>query len=420
LNGHVLRRLAPALAFGLALLGLPACSSDDPYPPDDPHWLHTQEQELLDQRAKAVRTHDLDLFLRGLSGSKAFVNRQRRDFASLVQLPLARFEFHVLTASWPDQLADPKWGRDVQLPRVQEVSQLRGYDTGPIRQTTGFAFAYRDGELKLVADRTRTGALFPGYEPSPWDVAAIQVHEADGVLGVFDSSTDADAAHLLDVVHDGVRDVQAAIPFSWPGRVVVYSFDNRRVLDSFARVPGGNIRHLGALTFPVYGDGAQDTDPVGMRFTLLPSSVRAGEPFLGRIVRHELTHVAVGDRDDGAPVWLAEGLAEYVGARPLPRSERRIASVALSRARAGVTGMPRSATFNGADQDWHYALSWMACDYIAATLGEARLWELMDALHNGGAGTSDDAQDAVLERVLDMDGRQLAEHAAARIRDIYG
>jgi hypothetical protein len=417
------RRLLPALAVLVALVGLPACSSDDPYPANDPAWLRGQEQELLDQRVKAVRTRDLDLVLHGVAkGDRAFVARQRRDFANLVQLPLARFEYRVLRAHWPEQLADPGWGRKVQLPRVQEVVQLAGYDTAPVRQTTGFAFGYRNGELRIVSDRTRTGAEFPGYEPAPWDVAAVRVHQSEGVLGVFDRTTDADAARVLDVVRDGVRDVRKAVPFQWPGRVVVYSFQNRRVLDSFAGVPGGNIRHLGALTFPVYAEegGGTAGDPVGMRFTLLPSSLRAGPPFLGRIVRHGLTHVAVGERDDGAPVWFAEGLAEYVGARPLPRTERRIASVALDRARGRVTAMPRSATFNGPDQDWHYALAWMACDYIAASQGEARLWELMDALHDDGAGTRDGAQDAVLVRVLGFDSHELARRAAARIRTIYG
>jgi hypothetical protein len=413
---------AAILAVALSgLLGLVGCSSDDPYPKDDPSWLRTQEQQLLDERAKAVRDRDVDLFLRGISGDAAFVARQRREFANLVQLPLATYSFRVLDSSWPAQLADPAWGRKAQLPRVEESYQLRDFDTGPVRQVTGFAFAYRAGDLKIVADRTRAGAEFPGYEATPWDVAAIQVHEADGVLGVFDRSTDPDATMLLDVVHDGIRDVQAAVPFAWPGHVVVFAFGNKRVLDSFAGVPGGNIRHLGALTFPVYGDdSAPRPDPVGMRLTLLPSSVRAGQPFLGRIVRHELTHVAVGERDDGAPVWFAEGLAEYVGARPLPRDQRRIASVALARARGTVTGMPSSATFNGPDQDWHYALSWMACDYIAASQGEARLWELMDALHNGGAGTRADAQDEVLRQVLGYDSHELARRAAARIRAIYG
>jgi hypothetical protein len=90
------------------------------------------------------------------------------------------------------------------------------------------------------------------------------------------------------------------------------------------------------------------------------------------------------------------------------------------KARAGVDRMPSSRGFNGDDQAWHYALSWMACDYISATLGEDRLWQLMDALHAAGEGTTDDQQDAVLQTVLGLDGAQLARRATARILRIYG
>ena len=62
----------------------------------------------------------------------------------------------------------------------------------------------------------------------------------------------------------------------------------------------------------------------------------------------------------------------------------------------------------------------MACDYIADEFGEGRLWELVDAMHNGGEGTADADQDRVLDQVLGFDSRELARRAAARIRNIYG
>jgi hypothetical protein len=216
-----------------------------------------------------------------------------------------------------------------------------------------------------------------------------------------------------------VPSIRSSVPFDWDGRAVVYVFARPVVLNSFEGVPGGNIAHLGAMTFPMYAVPGQP-EVAGIRFTLLPSSLRAGSVFLGRIVRHELTHVALGERDDGAPVWFAEGIAEYLGARDIPEDERRIATVALTRARDGVRALPASRGFNGDDQAWHYALAWMACDYIAATQGEDKLWLLMDAFHNGGAGTEDARQDAVLQTVLGIDGAQLARRAAARIVDIYG
>lgn len=415
-----------ALAVLLGLGSLAGCSGTDPYSPDDPSWVRTEQQHLLDLRARAIRNHDQALFMKGLGlGDKAFRVRERRYFENMAQLPLAEFSYRVLTSNWPRRLADPSLGSNLQIPRVQEVTQLRGYDSGPVRRTTGFVFARRDGQLKIVADRPATGAQFPGYQPAPWDLTRVEVRQAGNVLGLFGPSTVADAPQVLATVADGVDEVRKGLPFSWPGHIVVYFFDNHRVLNSFTDVPGGNIAHLGALSFPVYSEPGHSLTgdkprTVGMRFTLLPSSLRAGQPFLGRIVRHELTHVALGARDDGAPVWFAEGLAEYMGARPLPRSQRRIASVALTRARQPVAAMPASAGFNGPDQDWHYALSWMACDYIAATHGESTLWELMNAFHNGGAGTSDERQDAVLERIIGIDNHELARRAAARILRLYG
>ena len=78
--------------------------------------------------------------------------------------------------------------------------------------------------------------------------------------------------------------------------------------------------------------------------------------------------------------------------------------------------MPATADFNDSDQEWHYALSWMAVDYIASTYGEGRMWELMDAMHNGGSGTRDADQDRVLDQVLGYGSLELAQRAAARIR----
>ena len=191
------------------------------------------------------------------------------------------------------------------------------------------------------------------------------------------------------------------------------------MLASFRDVPGGAIEHLGAMTFPTYAEG-EHSQVASTRMLLMPSSVRAGQPFLGRITRHELSHVAIGVRDDGAPTWVSEGIAEYLGAREVPVRERIIPTSALQRAQTVDATMPASKDFNDSDQEWHYALSWMAFDYIADTYGESRMWELMDAMHNGGQGTPDADQDRVLDQVLGFDSHELARRAAARIRNIYG
>ena len=379
-----------------------------------------EEQRLLDQRARAIHHGNLDAFLTGIDHTDhALMARQRRYFANVRQLPLQELGYTVLKSDWPGGLRASGWGSDVTVPQVRVSTQLAGFDSVRVQRITGFAFGRRSGRVVIVSDRTGAGKPFPGSNPSPWDLVRIHARSDARTLQLYDDGTWPRADDVARALRSGIAHVSDAIPYPWSDRAVVYVFSRPVVLDSFDGVPGGNIEHLGAMTFPMYAVPGQPA-VAGSRFMLLPSSLRAGPVFLERIVRHELTHVALAEHDDGVPAWFAEGIAEYVGARDIPQGQRRIATVALANARRGVRGMPPSLGFNGADQAWHYALSWMACDYIAATQGEARLWELMDALHAGGRGTPDVGQDAVLEQVLGMSGAQLARHAAARILSIYG
>lgn len=383
----------------LAAVLLASCTSTpavSPSPQRQAADRQAQEQRLLDQRARAVREDDRLAFLRTVDRSdRRLLRTQRRLFANLEQLPLRRFGYRVGAHGG-----------------VAEVVQLAGYDAWPVQRGVVVRFGRVGGRLVVTGYR-------PGASPFPWELTRIHVRRAPGVLGVFDGAMWPHARAVVAAVAAGRRQVATAVPFAWHTRVVVYSFAGRRLLSSFRDVPGGRITHLGAMTFPVYS-AADGGHLAAMRFTLLPSSVRAGQPFLGRIIRHELTHVAVGSRDDGDPTWLSEGIAEYVGARPIPPSRRRIPAVAVREARSGVTALPSSKEFNGPHQEWNYALAWMACDYIASTSGEAKLWQLMAALHADGRGTPDSRQDAALRRVLGYDSHELARRAAARILAIYG
>ena len=422
-------RVAAVLAALALLFGLVACGGNDGEErlPEDAQDVRVtaaearvQEQRILRQRVRAVLDRDLELFLRRVDhGNEALMARQRRYFHNLVQLPLESFDYRLLDKQWEGLTRAPRWGDDVHIPQVRMTMQLEGYDAVPVERTVGFVFAFTKGRGTIVSDRTSTGKpLFQGA-PAPWDLAAITVREEPGVLGIFDRGTQASADTVTEAVSKGIDQIERALPFEWDGNVVVYSVQSSNVLASFTDVPGGTLGHLGALTFPTYAGNAP-SQVASTRMLVMPSSVRAGEPFLGRITRHELSHVAIGTRDDGSPAWVSEGIAEYLGAREIPLRERIIPTSALERARTQHEGMPASSTFNNTDQEWHYALSWMACDYVADIFGESRLWELVDAMHNGGQGTADALQDRVLQQVLGYDSRELARRASARIRNLYG
>ncbi len=91
-------------------------------------------------------------------------------------------------------------------------------------------------------------------------------------------------------------------------------------------------------------------------------------------------HVALGSRDDRIPAWLSEGLAEYLSVRTLPPAERVISGEALDAARAGLTALPDTATFNETDSLANYGVAWWVCEAIAETYGEQMLWTLVDEL----------------------------------------
>ena len=71
-----------------------------------------QEQRILNQRARAVRDHNLGA--RSCGGSttatRALMARQRRYFRNLVQLPLARFAYKVTSEQWEGLRMSPRAG----------------------------------------------------------------------------------------------------------------------------------------------------------------------------------------------------------------------------------------------------------------------------------------------------------------------
>lgn len=420
------RRAASALVLLLVLMLGAGCldgvatapqevdAGASPSAPD----LRAQVQRLLDRRARAVREGDERAFVRQLGRGDGLRVRQLRWFRSVTQLPWQRFDYEVLGTDWETRPI-ARWGRTVLVPTVVHRTRLRGFDRRVVERDVGFAVSFDGDRPRIVSDQDAAGRAMLRGTPAPWDLTAVQVRRAPGVLGVFDDRTVAAAPRLMAAVSDGITVLGRSLPFRWPGRVVVYHVRDPRVLDTVTDVPGGSIDLLGALTVPTYS--RPEISPVAsVRMLVMPVSVEAGEPFLGRLVRHELAHVALGVRDDGAPTWLSEGLAEWLGASAVPRAQRQIPTVAVRRAQQPQQGMPSSASFNGRDQDWHYAVSWMALDHVAATAGEPALWSLLEAFEARPAGPDDEGVDRVLRAELGYDAAGLARRAASRIRDLYG
>jgi hypothetical protein len=264
-----------------------------------------------------------------------------------------------------------------------------------------------------------TSTTDPGWEAAhhvpaqPWDRGPVEVREGAGVLGIFDAGSVDAAPALLSSVEDGIVAVSAVVPYDWPRSVVVYALSDPGFLNALDDVPGDDPGDLDAVAFPVSA-GRGTHEVAGTRFVLNPTVLHRPGPERDRLVRHELTHVAMGTRDDAVPVWLAEGLAEYVSVRPLAPEDRRIPEAAVAAAEEGVADLPEDDTFNDDHSEAHYGLAWWAIEYVADAYGEDAPWQLLDAMAEPRADPT-----AVLHDQFGTTTQDLATRADRLILTLY-
>jgi hypothetical protein len=250
----------------------------------------------------------------------------------------------------------------------------------------------------------------------PWDLGRVHVEQAAGVLGIFDEATADHADDIVEAASNGRYDVRAVVgaddsPSS--SGVVVYSLADPAFLRGLAGQTVGDPDRADGLTIAVPVDAADRGKGVASYRVFLNPRVLHEEPgVLGRLVRHELTHATLGERGRGAPLWLNEGIAEYVSVRPMSPARRRLPTSGLS-VGADADELPGEDEFSGAQAEAWYAVSWWVCEYIASAYGERTLFLLLDRLEDGAD------QDDVLAEVLGVTPAQLTRRGVALMTTTY-
>lgn len=360
---------------------------------------------LLDRRAAAVRAGDADAFAAGLGGNAALRAAQDQWFTNLTQLPVAAFGYTLDAASLVRD-GHGYWGT------VEVSLRLEDYDARPVVTRDRYRFERTGGRFVLASVTDRDWERDNPAAAQPWELGPVEVREGAGVLGVFDAGSVGRADEVVTAVENGIAAMAPRIPLPWDRRVVVYALARPTFLTSLAGVPGGDPMAIDGLTFPVMTRPGL-TRVASTRFVLGPRLLEADPDARDRLIRHELVHVALGSRDDRIPAWLSEGLAEYLSVRTLPPSERVIAGEALDAARAGLTELPGTDTFNETDSLANYGVAWWVCEAIAETYGEQMLWTLVEELDGVGD------PDAALELVLGVSGHRLVRDAGTLMLATY-
>lgn len=353
-------------------------------------------------RSEAVRAHRRQRFLSTVVRGPAR-RAQRVWFDNIQQLRLATFSQRL-----EGPVREVSAGYEVLL---RTTVQVAGFDRRPVPTVRRAVFiaSAQGWQLVSLAERPESGVQ------QPWDGPPIVVIRHDDVLVVADPGSRGHAQAVARAVQHTMGQVRGQVPWRWPARVLVQAPSDPGPLTGLANLPGGSGDRLDAVAYRVSG-GADGQRFAASRLVLHPRMLTAPAAPRDRVLRHELTHVALGTRNDRLPMWLSEGIAEYTATAGLGRSQRLIAHSAIGAARLGTVALPTDAEFRATASGTQYGLAWYACEVVAQQFGEPTLWRLVDEM----AARRQESPDAVLERVLGIGTATLSERASALVRATYG
>ncbi|ONI69389.1 hypothetical protein BWI15_22655 [Kribbella sp. ALI-6-A] len=354
---------------------------------------------LLGKRAVAVLSGDLEGFLAAVDPKQPkLVARQRLLFVNLRKFRFSSLKYFTADTWAAPQLAE-KFGPTTYTTRVMMRYQIAGVDPRPVQTDLGYTFVQRSNLWLLVEDGGIDETLSRDGHRQPWDFQEVELVRRGKVVVVVDRRELALGRKIARISEDAVDAVRRHWPRGWDGSVMVVAMAEPRVMATLWTTGNGRGWTIAAKAVTLYDrDQAGRTKgaPVGSRIVVNPALRKELDEDL---LVHEMTHVATVPLGGQVPIWLAEGLAEYVRCRsveddpqwtvdPYRRSVR-------SKYLPGMKKLPDSAGFDE-NGDRAYGQSWWAVEYLADDIGIKKVAALYAdlAVH----GTSEAAYSAILKR----------------------
>jgi hypothetical protein len=357
--------------------------------------------DLMRSRAAAAVAGDVRTWLAGLHGQD-LRRTQEKVFARMQAMQVERLRLRSIEETRPPIPATP--GTSVTWEsRATLEYRLAGFDESPRSFTLAVTFAAdpaRPAETAVI-----TGSR-PDDRPEPWDLDGLQVRRSDRALVLaFGPGAAADAAadevaRRASVAARRVSDVlRAAEAAVW----LVPATD-----DDAARLLGRDEGELDGVAAATDGPIGPDHPAGADRIVVVPGAWSALTG-VGRdvVMAHELTHATARRTSKRQPpLWLAEGLAEYIAYRDVELPERDLVRSALDRIRstgppAGPPGAPEFRSSAG-ELAAAYGLSLTLARTIADQHGTEGLVALFRAVNENepdhGPLTAD--ADQVTDQVL--------------------
>ncbi|SIS20781.1 hypothetical protein SAMN05445060_3666 [Williamsia sterculiae] len=419
--GTRLRVLSLSVAAVAVLAG---CGGPSAHPAPSPAAASTTNA-YLDQRSSAVsatldrlssaeNAGDVNAAQEVIDGAAqpAYRDKIRTETGSVSGLRLPTFRYHVDTTNHVDlqvpaelqTTLDNEGASDVWVAPVQLTYALPGVDEPQVTLKTPMVLARQGDDWKIVGD---SGTVLGDATVTPqlWDEAGASAQTVATLGGrsvvVSYPGSALLAQRLAAAVPSAVSAVTAFWGDSWPRRAALVATDTAAAFDGLTASSGSQTEAAAAATVFQKLDGRT---AVGQRVVFTPQAEQAlPGGALDVVLRHELTHVAArAQTATGAPLWVTEGLAEYVGRKG---SYRRLADAAPDLVAEVVSGrvpanLPADNAFgvDGATAQLSYQTAWSMMAYLSERFGDPRLKLFYIAAAAGPA--TDAQQDASMRSVL--------------------
>jgi hypothetical protein len=240
-----------------------------------------------------------------------------------------------------------------------------------------------------------------------WDLPSFTVVRSSTTL-VMGTGPASRLRPYLALGNLAVKRVDAVWTAPWHSRLVLVVPGTAAQMAEQVGQDKGSVAQVAAVTDgPFDARGRAGADRVVVNPAAFATLQDRGKQV---VVTHEATHVAIRSTTDRpVPLWLSEGMADYVGYRDVGATRRQGAAALLTRVRAGTgpKALPAAGDFDPSRTTIapSYNAAWLAVNRIVDRYGRAALVRFYLAAATTPAGSStapdpDEATAAAFDSVL--------------------
>ncbi|MBE3073811.1 MAG: hypothetical protein IMZ75_02525 [Actinobacteria bacterium] len=329
-------------------------------------------QDLLSTRAAAVKARNKRAWMATVDpADSAFRGRQSVAFDNLIKLPLGQFSYGpvqpapALAAARAQRVGPKAW-----VTTVTGTYSLAGFDRAPRAFAAMYTLLHRPDGWRIADDTDGVTAL------QMWDLPRLRVRRGQSCI-VIGNAPEAPMRDYSAIADSAVRRVSRVWGTDWNAHVVIVT---PSTTEEFAKLllrsSDEGLDQVAAITQGVIDPGLRAQEDL---VVINPKAFTALQP-MGRrmVITHELTHVAARSSTTGpVPIWLTEGMADYVGYSGLDLPRERVASELLTLVRAGkgLTELPTEVDFDPSRTQIapSYSESWLAVSRLVDLYGQAQV-----------------------------------------------